>query len=52
MIINFVIARVFIALRVREANSGDVDLCGCEAYGELNDFNYQTASTEQSQAVS
>lgn len=36
---------------VFEGNSGDVDLCGCEAYAELNDFNYQTASIEQSQAV-
>ena len=38
-------------MRVCEGNSGDVDLCGCEAYAELNDFNYQTASIEQSQAV-
>ena len=33
------------------SSSADVDLCGCEAYPELNDFNYQTASIEQSQAV-
>ena len=37
-------------LCIHEGNSGDVDLCGCEAYAELNDFNYQTASIEQSQA--
>lgn len=28
-----------------------MDLCGCEAYPELNDFNYHTASIEQSHAV-
>lgn len=37
--------------RAHESNLVDVDLCGCEAYAELNDFNYQTASIEQSQAV-
>lgn len=44
--------RVFIAIRLHEGNSGDVDLCECEVYAELNDFNYHTATTEQSQAVS
>ncbi len=38
-------------VRVPEGSSGDVDLCGCEASAELNDFNYPTASIEQSQAV-
>lgn len=38
-------------MHVHESNFVDVDLCGCEAYAELNDFNYQTASIEQSQAV-
>ncbi len=32
-------ARVFV--RVPEGSSGDVNLCGCEASAELNDFNYQ-----------
>lgn len=42
---------MFIRAYVDESGSADVDLCGCEAYPELNDFNYQTASIEQSQAV-
>ena len=36
-------ARVFMQTRGHEGNCGDVDLYGCEAYAELNDFNYQTA---------
>lgn len=46
-----VCARTRVLMRVHEGKAGDVDLCGCEDYAELNDFNYQTASIEQSQAV-
>lgn len=38
-------------MRVHEGSCGDVDLCGYEAYAELNDFNYFTGSIEQSHAV-
>lgn len=43
--------RVCVFVRIHEGNSGDVDSCGCAAYAELNDFNYQTASIEESQEV-